>query len=196
MKSNSSVAAALLFALAILAACGGQEQTTDTSATMTAPDTAAVTTDTTDTATATHPASPGGTAIIPSVAAGTTIVALIEDGRIVVQTQNIPPGPAVITVTNGSPSTTHNLFVEGQGISRAAGDPIPEKTSRSFEVNLQTGTYTLYCPILDHRGRGEETTMTVGGAPGATPTTTDTTGTTAGASSTAPPAGANRTATR
>ena len=123
--------------------------------------TAAITTDTTGTVTGTHPASPGGTALVPSATGGTTVVVVIEDGSIAVQGQNIPPGPAVFTITNGSATNPHNLFVEGPSLSRAAGDMIPEKTSRSVDFPLQRGTYTLYCPVLDHRTRGEQATLTV-----------------------------------
>lgn len=177
---KSTTYAALFFALFALVACGGHDE--NATATATGTDTAAITTDTSETADATHPASPGGASLIPSVSAGATVVVLLEDNRIAVQEQNIPPGPAVFTVTNGSSANPHNLTVEGNGISRAAGDAIPEKTSRSFEVQLQNGTYTLYCPLLDHRQRGEETTITVGSTQSATGTAagtaTATTGTT------------------
>jgi uncharacterized cupredoxin-like copper-binding protein len=176
---KSTTYAALFFALFALVACGGHDENASTGS-ATGTDTAAITTDTSDTADATHPASPGGTSLVPSVSAGATVVVLLEDNRIAVQEQNIPPGPAVFTVTNGSSANPHNLFVEGNGISRAAGDPIPEKTSRSFEVQLQNGTYTLYCPMGGHRERGEETTITVGSTQSATGTTaTGTTATTA-----------------
>lgn len=150
-----------ILVLLVAAACS-QEQPGAGGAGTAPADTAAVTTDTSDTATATHPASPGGTALIPSTASGTTVVVLLEDGRIVVETTSIPPGQAVFTVTNGSPTNVHNLHVEGPGVSRAAGDPLPEKTVRSFEVPLQAGTYTLYCPVLNHRDNGETATITVG----------------------------------
>ncbi|HEY0141176.1 MAG TPA: hypothetical protein VGF48_09785 [Thermoanaerobaculia bacterium] len=109
---------------------------------------------------ATHPASPGGTAIVPSVSSGTTVVVMIEDGRVAVQQQTIPRGPAVFTVTNGG-EQLHNLHIEGPGASVAAGDPIAAKASRDVSVMLQAGTYTLYCPVLDHRERGEQTTITI-----------------------------------
>jgi hypothetical protein len=57
----------------------------------------------------------------------------------------------------------HNLFVEGQGISRAAGDNIDAGGSTSVDVNFTAGTYVMYCPILDHRTKGEEVSVTVGG---------------------------------
>lgn len=107
----------------------------------------------------THPASPGGTAVVPDVTGGTTVMVMLEDGRIAVPTQPVPPGPAVVTATN-SGKETHNLHIEGPGVA-VAGDPLPSGSSRPIDVNFQAGTYTLYCPILDHRKKGEEVTLTI-----------------------------------
>lgn len=146
----------LCFILAF-AACKGHEG--DQATTTTAASDAAAPADTTA-GDATHPASPGGTAIVPSVSSGTTVVVMLEDGRIAVREQTIPPGPAVFTVTNGG-EQLHNLHIEGPGASVAAGDPIDARASRDVTVNLQAGTYTLYCPVLDHREKGEQTTITI-----------------------------------
>ncbi len=113
-----------------------------------------------DTASATHPASPGGTALVPDVAAGTTVLVMLNDNSIAVPQQAIPPGPAVLTVENGG-TDVHNLFVEGPGISVAAGDPITEGKSATVEVTFQPGTYTFYCPLGDHRTNGEEAKVTI-----------------------------------
>jgi len=111
---------------------------------------------TSDTAGATGTASPGGTALVPEAKAGTTVLVSVNDNSIVVQDPDaIPPGPAVFTITNIGKSV-HNLFIEGPGVSQAAGDDmVPGKTS-NINVTLSPGTYTLYCPILDHRQKGEE----------------------------------------
>jgi uncharacterized cupredoxin-like copper-binding protein len=121
--------------------------------------------------TATHPASPGGEALVPDVAAGTTVLVMLSDGSIAVREQSIPPGPAVLTVENRG-TGVHNLFVEGQGISRAAGDNIDAGGSSTVDVNFQAGSYVLYCPILNHREKGEQVQINVGG----TAPTTDTSG--------------------
>jgi hypothetical protein len=142
----------LLFGLA----CKNQtEQATNTATTATDTPTMAD-----DTATATAPGSPGGTAVVPDVVSGTTVVVLLQDGHIAVQGQAIPPGPAVLTVENAG-TKVHNLYIEGEGISRAAGDTIPPKTTRSVDVVFKPGTYTLYCPVLDHRKNGEQETITI-----------------------------------
>ena len=142
----------LLASLLVLAiACGNRESATDTAATL----------DTAATDSATHPASPGGEALVPDIVSGTTVLVMLSDNSIAVREQSIPPGPAVLTVENRG-TGVHNLFVEGQGISRAAGDNIDAGGSASVDVNFQAGTYTMYCPVLDHREKGESVTVPVG----------------------------------
>lgn len=114
----------------------------------------------TATASATHPGSPGGTALVPEVASGTTLIVVLGDGSIGVQDESIPPGPAILTVENRG-TQLHNLFIEGEQINRAAGDPIAAGGSSTVDVMLRPGTYTLYCPVLDHRQKGEEKQITV-----------------------------------
>lgn len=138
----------MLFSLA----CRKESVATDTAATDT--------TATTDTASATHPASPGGTAIVPDVATGTTVMVVVTEGSVAVKGQTIPPGPAVVTVENGG-KERHNLYIEGEGISRAAGDILDPGATSSVDVLLKPGTYTFYCPVLNHREQGETTTVTI-----------------------------------
>ena len=48
-----------------------------------------------------------------------------------------PSARPVFTVTNGG-EQLHNLHIEGPGVSAAAGDPIPAKSSRDVNATLQT----------------------------------------------------------
>jgi uncharacterized cupredoxin-like copper-binding protein len=157
MKHRSLVLAFLLISL--VAACKQEtpESTTTSGGSATGTGTAL---DTTETASATHPGSPGGTALVPDVAAGTTVLVMLNDNSIAVREQSIPAGPAVLTIENRG-SDVHNLFVEGPGLNAAAGDAIPETKSATMEVNFQPGTYTLYCPIGDHRKNGEQVQVTI-----------------------------------
>jgi plastocyanin len=157
----------LLASLAHFAACGRNETAdTDTQGSLLPPVESA-------TDSATHPGSPGGTAVVPDVAAGTTVLVVVTEGSIALKGQEIPPGPAVLTIENGG-KETHNLFIEGEGISRAAEQTISAGGSTTLDVMFKPGTYTLYCPILDHRTKGEESTITITGAPAGTTTTTST----------------------
>jgi hypothetical protein len=142
-------------------------------------DSAGTALDTSATESATHPASPGGEALVPDVVSGTTVLVMLSDGSIAVREQTIPQGPAILTVENRG-TGVHNLFIEGEGISRAAGDNIAEGASGSVDVNFKPGTYTLYCPVLDHRDKGEQVQVTIGepAATGTDPVTTTATPTT------------------
>jgi uncharacterized cupredoxin-like copper-binding protein len=113
------------------------------------------------TATATSPASPGGTAIVPSATAGATVLVTLGENRLAAQETSIPPGPVVFTVTNTG-TDVHNLFIEGPGVQQAAGSEIAVGATTGVTVNLQAGQYELYCPVGDHRQKGESTTIKVG----------------------------------
>lgn len=158
----------LLASLLVLAIACGKKESDEPFLAGTPADTAA----TVDTAT--HPASPGGEALVPDVDSGTTVLVMLNDGSIAVREQSIPPGPAILTVENRG-TGLHNLYVEGEGIQRAAGNNLDVGGSSTVDVNFRPGTYTLYCPVLDHREKGEAITVTVG--TGTQPATTGTSGT-------------------
>ena len=61
---------------------------------------------------------------------------------------------------------THALEVEGNGIEEETED-IPPGGSASLEVDLEEGTYELYCPVDDHKDRGMTTELVVGNGGGA-----------------------------
>jgi uncharacterized cupredoxin-like copper-binding protein len=157
------VFAILLTLLVVAAACSRETPPadgTDTAATA-APSVANDTSGTAgDTASATHPASPGGAALVPDVAAGTSVMVLLEDNSLALPGQVIPPGPAVLTVENRG-QNVHNLYIEGEGINRAAGDNIVAGGSATVDVLFKPGTYTFYCPVLNHRENGEQATITI-----------------------------------
>src|SRR2546423_11311521 len=116
---------------------------------------------TTDTATATHPASPGGAALVPETKAGTTVLVTLNDNLIALENPDgIPPGPSVLTVKNIG-TQVHNLYIEGPGMDKAASDSFVPGKVVDVNVDFQPGTYTLYCPILDHRKKGEELKLVI-----------------------------------
>lgn len=149
--------------VSFVAACGDREEPAVTeTATDTVMGTAVGTVAAeTDTAGAASPASPGGTALVPSTASGTTVVVLLEDGRIAVQTSAIPAGPAVLTVTNGG-TQVHSLAAEGPGnVSKMLEEPIDRNVRNTLDIDLVRGTWTFYCPVGDHRARGESVEVTI-----------------------------------
>jgi uncharacterized cupredoxin-like copper-binding protein len=95
-----------------------------------------------------------------SGSAGTTVLVVLEDNSIAIRGEAIPPGPAILTVENGG-SMGHNLYIEGNGMNRAAGAIIEPGKTATIDVVFQPGTYTLYCPVLKHRENGEHTQVTI-----------------------------------
>ena len=163
MKKQAVATLAVLF-LVLFGACK-QESAESTTSPILPPQQSA-------TDSAAHPASPGGTALVPDVDVGSTVLVMVTEGSIAVREQAIPPGPAVLTIENRG-TEVHNLFIEGEGISRAAGDTIAEGSSSTVDVVFRPGTYVLYCPVLNHREQGEQVNLTIGGAgTGSAPTGT------------------------
>jgi len=60
----------------------------------------------------------------------------------------------------------HNLHIEGNGVSVDVKPDGPVAAGQSFSgaVTLPAGTYTIWCPVGNHRAMGMEGTMTVAGA--------------------------------
>ena len=64
------------------------------------------------------------------------------------------------TVVN-SGKTNHSLIIEGNGTRTALPSQLPRGDSAQLEVDLKAGTYTFYCPVDGHRGKGMTRTVTV-----------------------------------
>lgn len=69
------------------------------------------------------------------------------------------PGTYVFRAVN-SGTVVHALEIEGHGIEEETGE-VPPGESAEFEVNLEPGTYELYCPVGNHEGLGMTGTVTV-----------------------------------
>jgi plastocyanin len=76
------------------------------------------------------------------------------------------PGTYAFEVTNDG-QIPHALEVEGHGAEQKTGT-IQPGSSATLMVNLTAnGSYEVYCPIDDHRSKGMEASLTVGGTAGA-----------------------------
>jgi uncharacterized cupredoxin-like copper-binding protein len=69
------------------------------------------------------------------------------------------PGTYVFEAVN-SGDTVHALEVEGQGIEEETEEIQPGQNAK-LEVELEAGTYELYCPVGGHKEEGMEGTLTV-----------------------------------
>ncbi len=87
--------------------------------------------------------------------------------------------PAEITADAGEISfeltndgqALHALEVEGNGVEEAS-DTIDPGNSTTLTVELDEGTYEIYCPVGDHEERGMVGTLTVGAGGGSGAATT------------------------
>lgn len=64
------------------------------------------------------------------------------------------------TVVN-SGKANHGLIIEGNGTPAALPSQLTRGDSATLEVDLKPGTYTVYCPVDGHRGKGMTRTVTV-----------------------------------
>ena len=69
------------------------------------------------------------------------------------------PGTYVFRAVNAG-NAVHSLEIEGQGIEEETPN-IQAGESSELKVNLDPGTYKLYCPIGNHEERGMVGTVTV-----------------------------------
>lgn len=70
------------------------------------------------------------------------------------------PGRYTLTVVN-SGKQNHSLVVEGNGLHAALSQQLSRGDSAQLDVDFKPGTYTLYCPVDEHRGKGMSRTVTV-----------------------------------
>ena len=69
-------------------------------------------------------------------------------------------GPAHFRVVNTG-KQNHNLVVSGAGVSAQLPHDLPRGDTTDITVDLKPGTYTVYCPVDGHRGKGMQRTLTV-----------------------------------
>lgn len=72
----------------------------------------------------------------------------------------ITAGPHPFAITNAG-KQKHNFAIEGPGVSTKLASDLMRGDSAQLSLNLQKGTYTVYCPVADHRGKGMQRTLTV-----------------------------------
>jgi uncharacterized cupredoxin-like copper-binding protein len=121
-----------------LSACGGGDDTSSTSAATTTESTTA--------------ASGGG-------AASSSVDISETEYKLDPADPTAKAGSVTFTVANDG-GVTHSLEVEGNGVEEETDD-ISAGQSAKLTVDLQPGTYEIYCPIDGHRDLGMEGTLTV-----------------------------------
>ena len=57
---------------------------------------------------------------------------------------------------------THSFAIEGNGVSEKLGlGNLPRGDTTNLSIDLKPGTYTIFCPVDGHRGKGMQRTLTV-----------------------------------
>jgi plastocyanin len=74
-------------------------------------------------------------------------------------------GEHTFTLTNEG-EFPHALEIEGGGVEEESEEIGPGEETE-LTVSLDEGTYTIYCPVGDHREQGMDGELVVGGAMGA-----------------------------
>jgi hypothetical protein len=101
---------------------------------------------------------------------GNTVDVTLIDGQINM-VDSLPTGPTTFNITNEG-TKEHSFEIEGNGIEEALEPTLQPGESGTLEVDLQPGTYEVYCPVGDHREMGMTMQLTVTGeGAGTTPGT-------------------------
>lgn len=98
----------------------------------------------------------------PATGAAATSTSEVEvrlHDRLIEMPSSLPAGETSFMVVNTG-AVVHGFEVEGQGIERVI-EGIDPGATQSLTVTLQPGTYTVYCPVENHRGEGMETQLRV-----------------------------------
>jgi uncharacterized cupredoxin-like copper-binding protein len=149
----------IIAALILATACqpGPEDQTNNTpsqSTTMSATDTAAMETSTMNPVIPPESHEP---ASAPTPALPTQEVHLIEYQ--IHLPQSVPAGRIAFNVENGG-KEDHAFEIEGNGVHQQT-TVLKRGDTTALEVNLPPGTYTVYCPVDGHRGKGMEGKLVV-----------------------------------
>ncbi len=126
-----------------LAACGG------TSANNTAPAAPA-------SATSATSASPSSSAPV-----GTSVGVVEKEFSITLAQPTFTAGPYTFMIQNQG-AFPHNLIIDGPGVDKEKSPTLPAGKDGSLSVNLQKGTYELWCGVDSHKEKGMDLKITVG----------------------------------
>jgi uncharacterized cupredoxin-like copper-binding protein len=70
------------------------------------------------------------------------------------------PGSYTFTMANDG-HATHAMEIDGPGVADQKSSTVGPGGTSTLTVTLQPGSYTLYCPVGNHRQLGMQTTLTV-----------------------------------
>lgn len=106
----------------------------------------------------TQPA-PTATTSTSEQAAGGGVQVRLSEYRIEMPA-TLPAGPTTFEITNVG-EEEHNFEIEGQGIEMELPENLTAGASGTLQVDLQPGTYEIYCPVGEHEDHGMTMQLTV-----------------------------------
>jgi uncharacterized cupredoxin-like copper-binding protein len=107
------------------------------------------------------PAPPAGPE--PAPGSGTKVSAKLTDFHVELSRQEFKAGTYTFVATNAG-KVSHSLEIERSGQLAHKTDTIQPGNSADVTVNLDAGTYDVYCPVGQHRSQGMAMQITVAGA--------------------------------
>ena len=72
----------------------------------------------------------------------------------------LPAGHQMLHITNAG-KQNHNFAIEGPGVQTKLSSDLTRGDAGEIAVDLHAGTYTVYCPVDGHRGKGMQRRVTV-----------------------------------
>lgn len=88
-----------------------------------------------------------------------TIHVALSDGAIEMP-RTLPVGPVAFHVQN-SGTMEHNFEIEGQGMEEKLSENLDAGEVGVLVVELERGTFEVYCPVEDHADKGMRLQVTV-----------------------------------
>lgn len=93
------------------------------------------------------------------VAAGGTVDVSLVDFAIEMETE-LKAGKVTFNITNDG-QAPHSFEIEGNGIEEELEENLAPGESATLEVELEPGTYEIYCPVSQHAENGMRLEVTV-----------------------------------
>ena len=106
------------------------------------------------------PAAPSAAAS-SAAAVGTPVGVVETEFSITLDKTSFTPSTYTFTIKNQG-KFPHNLNIEGPGVDKKTSPKLGAGESGVLTVNLQKGSYELWCSVDSHKAKGMDKTITVG----------------------------------
>lgn len=101
----------------------------------------------------------GGAAATTAPTSGATVDVRLTEFSIAMPA-TIDAGSTTFKVTNAG-SAVHNFVVSLNGVDRKFDANLNPGETKTLQLDLQPGTYTIYCPVGSHKDKGMQVDLVV-----------------------------------